>query len=111
MKALLQFKSVQKIEKIFFLKGLTTSDLFDILTSSRGKQNKKGGSEMEDIINKVKSYVQFELDLISQGFNAKLALERAYGAVMFVTYCGYGSELGEWWDSMLPKFEEGGRHS
>jgi len=58
------------------------------------------------MIDKVKSYVQFELDLISQGFDAKLALERAYGAVMFVLYCGYDSELGEWWDSMLPKFEE-----
>lgn len=59
------------------------------------------------MIDKVKSYVQYELDNISRGFNAKLALERAYGAVMFVTYCGYGSELGEWWDSiMLPKFEE-----
>jgi len=59
------------------------------------------------MIDKVKSYVQFELDLISQGFNAKLALERAYGAVMFVLYCGYDSGLGEWWDDeMLPKFRE-----
>ena len=58
------------------------------------------------MIDKVKGYVQFELDLISQGFNAKLALERAYGAVMFVLYCGYDSESCEWWDSMLPKFEE-----
>lgn len=58
------------------------------------------------MIDKVKSYVQYELDNISRGFDAKLALERAYGAIMFVLYCGYDSELGEWWDSMLPKFEE-----
>ena len=56
--------------------------------------------------DKVKEYVQYELDNISRGFDAKLALERAYGAIMFVLYCGYDSELGEWWDSMLPKFEE-----
>lgn len=58
------------------------------------------------MIDKVKSYVQYELDNISRGFDAKLALERAYGAIMFVLYCGYDSELGKWWDSMLPKFEE-----
>ena len=58
------------------------------------------------MIDQVKGYVQYELDNISRGFDAKLALERAYGAVMFVSYCGYDSELGEWWDSMLPKFEE-----
>ena len=58
------------------------------------------------MIDQVKGYVQYELDNISRGFDAKLALERAYGAVMFVLYCGYDSELGEWWDSMLPKFEE-----
>lgn len=58
------------------------------------------------MVDKVKKYVQFELDLISQGFNAKLALERAYGAIMFVLYCGYNSELGEWWEKTLPRFEE-----
>lgn len=58
------------------------------------------------MIDQVKDYVQYELDNISKGFDAKLALERAYGAIMFVLYCDYDSELGEWWDSMLPKFEE-----
>lgn len=58
------------------------------------------------MIDQVKGYVKYELDNISRGFDAKLALERAYGAVMFVLYCCYDSELGEWWDSMLPKFEE-----
>lgn len=58
---------------------------------------------MED---KVKEYVQYELDNISRGFEASLALERAYGAIMFILYCNYDSELGEWWDSMLPKFED-----
>lgn len=58
------------------------------------------------MIDQVKGYVQYELDNISRGFDAKLALERAYGAVMFMLYCTYDAELGEWWDSMLPKFEE-----
>ena len=58
------------------------------------------------MIDKVKEYVEYELNNISRGFDAKLALERAYGAIMFVLYCDYNSELGEWWDSMLPKFEE-----
>lgn len=58
---------------------------------------------MED---KVKEYVQYELDNISRGFDAKLALVRAYGAVLFVLYCNYDPELGKWWDSMMPKFEE-----
>ena len=58
------------------------------------------------MIDQVKGYVQYELDNISRGFDAKLALERAYGAIMFMLYCTYDSELGEWWDSMLPKFEE-----
>ena len=61
---------------------------------------------MEDMINQVKDYAQYELDNISRGFDAKLALERAYGAVQFVMYCDYNSELGEWWDDeMLPKFQ------
>lgn len=58
------------------------------------------------MIDQVKDYVQDELDNISRGWDAKLALERAYGAVLFVLNCGYDSELDEWWDSMLPKFEE-----
>lgn len=59
------------------------------------------------MIDKLKSYVQYELDNISRGFDAKLALERAYGAVMFASYCGcYNESISEWWDSMLPKFEE-----
>lgn len=58
------------------------------------------------MIDQVKDYVQDELDNISRGWDAKLALERAYGAVKFMLYCDYNSELCEWWDSMLPKFEE-----
>ena len=58
------------------------------------------------MIDQIKGYVQYELDNISRGFDAKLALERAYGAVMFMLYCTYDSGLCEWWDSMLPKFEE-----
>ena len=58
------------------------------------------------MIDQVKGYVQYELDNISRGFDATLALERAYGAVMFMLYCTYNSELCEWWDEMLPKFEE-----
>lgn len=58
------------------------------------------------MIDQVKDYVQYELNNISRGFDAKLALERAYGAVKFVLYCDYNSELCEWWDLMLPKFEE-----
>lgn len=58
------------------------------------------------MIDQVKGYVQYELDNISRGYDATLALERAYGAVMFMLYCTYDSELCEWWDEMLPKFEE-----
>lgn len=58
------------------------------------------------MIDQVKDYVQYELDNILRGCNAKLALAHAYGAIKFVLYCDYDSELCEWWEEMLPKFEE-----
>ena len=63
------------------------------------------------MFDKVKKYAQYELENISKGFNADLSLERAYGAVMFVSFCGdYDSRLGDWWENeMLPKFEQARR--
>ena len=58
------------------------------------------------MIDKVKEYVEYELNNISKGFDGSLALERAYGAIMFASYCNCDSGLGEWWDEMLPKFLE-----
>lgn len=58
------------------------------------------------MVDKVKSYVKYELNNISKGFDGSLALERAYGAICFVLYCAYDSDLCEWWDEMLPKFLE-----
>lgn len=58
------------------------------------------------MIDKVKKYVEYELNNISKGFDGSLALERAYGAICFVLNCGWDEELSEWWDEMLPKFLE-----
>ena len=58
------------------------------------------------MVDKVKKYVEYELNNISKGFDGSLALERAYGATSFVLYCGWDEELNKWWDEMLPKFLE-----
>jgi hypothetical protein len=58
------------------------------------------------MVDKVKKYVEYELNNISKGFDGSLALERAYGATSFVLYCEWDEELSEWWDEILPKFLE-----
>lgn len=58
------------------------------------------------MVDKVKKYVEYELNNISKGYDGSLALERAYGATSFVLYCGWDKELAGWWEEMLPKFEE-----
>lgn len=59
------------------------------------------------MVNKVKKYVRKELSNISKGYNAFLALERAYGAVMFALDCEWNQELADWWSNeMLPQFEK-----
>lgn len=58
------------------------------------------------MVDKVKKYVEYELNNISKGFDGSLALERAYGAICFVLNCGWDEELSKWWDEMLPKFLE-----
>lgn len=72
---------------------------------------------MEDIISKVKKYCEDELKNIDKGYDPNLALERAYGATMFVLNYDdvWNGELACWWeDEMLPNFQnvqQGGRHS
>ena len=47
------------------------------------------------MVDKVKKYVEYELNNISKGFDGSLALERAYGATSFVLYCGWDEELNK----------------
>lgn len=64
---------------------------------------------MEDVVSKVKKYVEDELHNIDRGYDPALALERAYGATMFaVNYDDvWNGELACWWeDEMLPKFNQ-----
>lgn len=63
------------------------------------------------MVDKVKEYIKKELNNISKGYNASLALEHAYGALMFVLDCKWDQELADWWSNvMLPKFEEERRY-
>jgi hypothetical protein len=65
---------------------------------------------MEDVISKVKKYVEDELHNMETGYyDPKLCLERAYGAVTFVLNYDdvWNGELASWWsDYALPKFNK-----